>query len=61
MAAKWEKTGANVGVLEVEVDSERFAQALDEAFKRVVKRVVIPGFRKGKVPRKLFEKRFGVV
>jgi len=60
MAAKWEKTGANVGVLEVEVDSERFAQALDEAFKRVVKRVVVPGFRKGKVPRKLFEKRFGV-
>ncbi|EJY55983.1 trigger factor [Alicyclobacillus hesperidum URH17-3-68] len=60
MTAKWEKTEANVGVLEVEVASERFAKALDEAFKRVVKRVNVPGFRKGKVPRKLFEARFGV-
>ncbi|MBX5437657.1 MAG: trigger factor [Alicyclobacillaceae bacterium] len=60
MTAKWEKTDANVGVLEVEVPSERFAEALDWAFKKVVKRVSVPGFRKGKVPRKLFEARFGV-
>lgn len=60
MTVKWEKTSANIGVLEVEVDSERFAEALDVAFKKVVKQVSIPGFRKGKVPRKLFEQRFGV-
>lgn len=60
MTAKWEKTEANVGVLEVEVDSTRFTGALDEAFKKVVKSVNVPGFRKGKVPRKLFESRFGV-
>ncbi|WDL96969.1 trigger factor [Alicyclobacillus sp. ALC3] len=60
MTVKWEKTSANVGVLEVEVDSERFAQALDAAFKKVVKQVSIPGFRKGKVPRKMFEQRFGI-
>jgi trigger factor len=60
MAVKWEKTEPNVGVLEVEVESERFAEALDYAFKKVVKQVVVPGFRKGKVPRKVFEKRFGV-
>ncbi len=60
MTAKWEKTEANVGVLEVEVDSERFSEALDWAFKKVVKQVNLPGFRKGKVPRKLFEARFGV-
>jgi trigger factor len=60
MTAKWEKTEANVGVLEVEVPSDRFAEALDYAFKRVVKRVNVPGFRKGKVPRKIFEMRFGV-
>lgn len=60
MTVKWEKTAANVGVLEVEVESERFAEALDAAFKKVVKQVSIPGFRKGKVPRKLFESRFGV-
>ncbi|MCL6599746.1 MAG: trigger factor [Alicyclobacillus macrosporangiidus] len=60
MTVKWEKTQTNVGVLEVEVPSDRFAEALDVAFKKVVKRVVVPGFRKGKVPRKLFEARFGV-
>ncbi len=60
MTAKWEKTEANVGVLEVEVDSARFSEALDWAFNKIVKQVNIPGFRKGKVPRKLFESRFGV-
>lgn len=60
MTAKWEKTEANVGVLEVEVASDRFAKALDAAFKKVVKDVNLPGFRKGKVPRKIFEARFGV-
>jgi trigger factor len=60
MTVKWEKTEANVGVLEVEVDSDRFTEALDWAFKKVVKQVSIPGFRKGKVPRKMFESRFGV-
>lgn len=49
-----------MGVLEVEVASDRFVQALDQAFKKVVKNVNVPGFRKGKVPRKLFEARFGV-
>ncbi len=60
MTVKWEKTEANVGVLEVEVDKDRFAEALDWAFKKVSKQVTLPGFRKGKVPRKLFEMRFGV-
>lgn len=60
MTVKWEKTSANVGVLEVEVGTDRFTQALDVAFKKVVKQVVVPGFRKGKVPRKIFENRFGV-
>ncbi len=60
MTAKWEKTAANTGVLEVEVGSERFGEALDYAFKKVVKRVSVPGFRKGKVPRRIFEMKFGV-
>src|SRR5699024_12859483 len=34
--------------------------ALDAAFKKVSKDVSLPGFRKGKVPRQMFEKRFGV-
>lgn len=60
MTAKWEKDQGNEGVLTIEVDSERFDSALDQAFKKVVKEVNIPGFRKGKVPRKIFEQRFGV-
>lgn len=60
MTAKWEKQEGNVGVLTIEVDADKFDSALDQAFKKVVKQVQVPGFRKGKVPRGLFEKRFGV-
>jgi trigger factor len=60
MKASWEKIEKNVGVLEVEVDAEKVAAALDKAFKKVVNRINVPGFRRGKVPRQLFEKRFGV-
>lgn len=60
MSAKWEKQEGNQGTLTVEVPSSEFDNALDQAFKKVVKQVQVPGFRKGKVPRKLFEQRFGV-
>jgi trigger factor len=60
MSAKWEKLEGNQGVLTVEVDAEKVNEGLDVAFKKVVKQVSVPGFRKGKVPRNLFEKRFGV-
>src|SRR5690554_3480461 len=60
MTAKWEKLEGNSGVLTVEVASERFDSALDQAFKKVSKSVNVPGFRKGKIPRKIFEQRFGV-
>ncbi|WP_138415465.1 trigger factor [Aquibacillus sediminis] len=60
MTAKWEKQEGNTGLLTVEVEAEKFDKALDKAFKKVVKQVQIPGFRKGKVPRGLFEQRFGV-
>lgn len=60
MTAKWEKQEGNKGVLTFEVTVEEFDQALDQAFKKVSKDVQIPGFRKGKIPRGLFEKRFGV-
>lgn len=60
MKAIWEKNDNNTGVLTVEVDADRVNGALNQAFKKVVGKVSIPGFRKGKVPRALFEKRFGV-
>lgn len=60
MKATWEKIEKNLGVLEVEVEAERVAAALDKAFQKVAKRANVPGFRKGKVPRPIFEARFGV-
>ena len=60
MTAKWEKQEGNEGVLTFEVSADEFENALDQAFKKVVKQVQVPGFRKGKVPRKIFDKRFGV-
>jgi trigger factor len=60
MTTKWEKLEGNEGVLTVDVAAEKVDAALDQAFKKVVKKVNVPGFRKGKVPRSLFEKQFGV-
>jgi len=42
------------------VEAEKFSAALDKAFRKVVAKVTVPGFRKGKVPRAIFEKRYGV-
>jgi trigger factor len=60
MSAKWEKQEGNQGVLTIEVEAERVNGALDQAFQKVVKKVNVPGFRKGKVPRKIFEQKFGI-
>lgn len=60
MTQKWEKHEGNEGTLTFTVPSEDFEKALDQAFKKVSKDVSIPGFRKGKIPRKMFEARFGV-
>jgi trigger factor len=60
MTAKWEKLEGNRGVLTVEVSAEEVSKGLDAAFQKVVKQVSVPGFRKGKMPRGMFEKRFGV-
>lgn len=60
MSVKWVKLEGNEGILTVEVAAEDFNNAVDEAFKKVSKQVSIPGFRKGKIPRSMFEKRFGL-
>ncbi|HYK72371.1 MAG TPA: trigger factor [Pseudoneobacillus sp.] len=60
MSAKWEKLEGNRGVLTVEVEAAEVTKGLDAAFQKVVKKVNVPGFRKGKMPRGLFEQRFGV-
>ncbi|MBU8916656.1 trigger factor [Bacillus sp. FJAT-29953] len=60
MTAKWEKLEGNRGVLTIEVSADKVNEGLDAAFKKVVKQINVPGFRKGKMPRGMFEKRFGV-
>ncbi|MHA7962508.1 trigger factor [Paenibacillus sp. CAU 1782] len=60
MKATWEKIDKNLVSINVEVDAEKVVGALDQAFKKVVSKVNVPGFRKGKVPRGIFESRFGI-
>jgi trigger factor len=45
--------------LSVEVDEVEFEQALNDAFRKMAREVKVPGFRPGKVPRRLLEARLG--
>ena len=49
----------NVHVVNVKIEGESWKKALDKAFTEEVQKVNVDGFRKGKVPRDIFEKRFG--
>jgi trigger factor len=60
MKVSFEKIEKNVALINVEVGADQVDVALDKAFKKVVLQINVPGFRKGKVPRALFESRFGV-
>jgi trigger factor len=46
--------------LYVEVEEAEFEADIDRAFKTIAKQVRLPGFRNGKVPRKVLEARIGV-
>ena len=45
--------------LQIEVEDERLERAKDAAFKRLAKKVKVPGFRPGKVPRNILEHHLG--
>lgn len=60
MSVKWEKQEGNQGLLTIEVPATEVNNALDKAFNKIVKQINEPGFRKGKMPRPLFEKKYGV-
>ncbi len=45
--------------LEIPITSEELAAAQERAFRRLVRKVKLPGFRAGKVPRKVFEQTYG--
>ena len=59
MTAKFEKVETNKVVLTFEISQEDIKKGLDQAFNRVKKNVNVPGFRKGKVSRQVFEKMYG--
>ena len=59
MKAIAEKVEKNTMVLEVEVEPEKFSEAMNQAYRKIVKKVSIPGFRKGKAPRMILERYLG--
>ena len=59
MEVKQERLEDNKVRLDVEVDIDEVNQALEQAYKKVRKEVSLPGFRKGKVPRKVLEANYG--
>ncbi|WP_314450685.1 trigger factor [uncultured Granulicatella sp.] len=59
MTAKFEKTNTNEVVLTFEISEESIKQGLEVAFNRVKKNLNVPGFRKGKVSRQVFNKMYG--
>ncbi|MDT1995312.1 trigger factor [Carnobacterium divergens] len=59
MTAKWEKKGANDGVLTFEITEEKIKEGIEKAFNKVKKNLDVPGFRKGKVSRQVFNKMYG--
>lgn len=59
MTANWEKTGTNEGVLTFEIPAETIKAETDKVFNKVKKNISVPGFRKGKVPRHIFNKQYG--
>ena len=45
--------------MEIEIAAEDFEKAVNKAFKKNVKKISVPGFRKGKAPRAFIEKYYG--
>ncbi len=59
MTAKLDKKEKNTVEFTITISADKFSNAVDEVFKKNVKKITVPGFRKGKAPRKLIEKTYG--
>ena len=57
--AKKENANKNVHEVSTKIEGESWKKALDRSFAEKQKTVKVDGFRKGKVPREIFEKKFG--
>ena len=59
MSVSFENTATNRGVLTFTISQEQIQPALDTAFNKVKKNLNVPGFRKGHMPRAVFNQKFG--
>lgn len=59
MAAKLEKLEGNKAKLEIAVSPEKFEEGISKAYQKLKGKFNVPGFRKGKVPRKIVENYYG--
>lgn len=59
MSLQVEKLEKNMAKLTIEVPAGDFEKALQSAYNKQKKKISIPGFRKGKVPRQMVEKMYG--
>ncbi|MGT2895318.1 trigger factor [Streptococcus entericus] len=59
MSATFENKTTNRGVITFTIGQEQIKPALDKAFNKIKKNLNAPGFRKGNIPRAVFNQRFG--
>ena len=60
MSANWERdSDASKGTLTFEIDVDTINKGIDEAFVETRKKITVPGFRKGRVPRQIFNQMYG--
>ena len=59
MSTTVEKIASNKVKLSFDIDSAKFDEAMAKAYLKVRNQVTIPGFRKGKAPRKMIENMYG--
>lgn len=59
MSLQVEKLEGNMAKLTIEASAEDFEQAIEKAYQKNKNKLSIPGFRKGKVPRKMIEQMYG--
>ena len=59
MSLQVEKLEGNIAKLTIEASAEDFEKAVDKAYQKNKNKLSVPGFRKGKVPRKMIEKMYG--